>query len=154
MKRFALLLAVGIAAGAGCAERAAEPLPAGHPADPASAESPVPTPVESLRIDGPAVVAAAPARDGAHRHAPTDEEAANIRKLPQADQKAALAQGVCAVGGEPLGSMGVPIRMTADGRTVFLCCKGCEPEFRRDPAAILRKLLAAPPRPAEKGGDR
>lgn len=63
--------------------------------------------------------------------------------LSEADRIAALAQKVCPVSGEPLGSMGTPIKVTADGRDVFLCCESCKEKFEANPAEFLAKLDAA-----------
>ena len=60
----------------------------------------------------------------------TENEIAEIRKLPMREQSVALAQKVCPVSGEHLGSMGKPFKVAADDRVVFLCCEGCEEEFR------------------------
>jgi len=49
----------------------------------------------------------------------------NIAKLPPEDQKLALAQRICPVAGEPLGSMGVPIKIELECQVVFLFCKAC-----------------------------
>ena len=46
-------------------------------------------------------------------------------KQKETDRLLIAAQEICPVTGEPLGSMGGPVKATADGRTVFLCCKGC-----------------------------
>lgn len=46
-------------------------------------------------------------------------------KLSAADRELATAQKLCPVSGEPLGSMGVPIKVTDDGRHLFICCDGC-----------------------------
>ena len=76
----------------------------------------------------------------------SDEEVASIKKLPsEDDQKAALAQKICLVGedeGKPnhLGSMGTPIKETVKGKTIFLCCKGCVDDFKKDPDKYLSKL--------------
>lgn len=75
----------------------------------------------------------------------TPEEIAEIKKLPEADQELALAQKVCAVGeeeGHPnhLGTMGKPIKVSADGKTAFLCCAGCKADFEKDPAAAFAKI--------------
>ena len=43
----------------------------------------------------------------------------------EADRILIAAQDVCPVTGEPLGSMGAPVRAKSGERTVFLCCKGC-----------------------------
>jgi hypothetical protein len=72
----------------------------------------------------------------------TAEEIAAIKTLPAADQAIALQQKVCPVSGSHLGDegMGAPVKITAEGRTFFLCCKGCEDEVKADPKAIIAKL--------------
>ncbi|MFO0848558.1 MAG: hypothetical protein U0871_08385 [Gemmataceae bacterium] len=42
--------------------------------------------------------------------------------------------------GEPLVSMGGPVRVDLDGRPVFVCCKACEKPLRKSPAEYLAKL--------------
>lgn len=71
-------------------------------------------------------------------------EKANIGQLPPEDAKLALEQKICPVTKEHLGdeAMGVPIKVTADGMTAFLCCDGCKADFEKDPKkymAILKK---------------
>jgi hypothetical protein len=68
------------------------------------------------------------------------DEIAKIEELPEADRGAALAQKVCPVSQENLGSMGAPIKKVVNGRTVFVCCKGCVKELEEDPEAFLAKL--------------
>lgn len=46
----------------------------------------------------------------------------------------------CVVSGETLGSMGSPIEVQVEGRTVLLCCSGCEASLRDDPEPYLAKL--------------
>ena len=74
----------------------------------------------------------------------TPDEIANIKKLPEADQAAALAQKVCLVNEEEgmnhLGAMGVPVKRVVKGRTVFLCCKSCIKDLETDPDKYLAKL--------------
>ena len=48
-----------------------------------------------------------------------------IAILPESEQEAALRQRICPVTGEPLGSMGKPIKVTVAGRSLFVCCQGC-----------------------------
>ena len=48
----------------------------------------------------------------------------------------------CPVTGKPLGSMGPPVKVAIAGRTVSLCCAGCEPALRKDPQKYLPKLLS------------
>lgn len=66
----------------------------------------------------------------------------NLAKLPPEDKKLAEAQRVCAVTEEPLGSMGVPIKLTLDGQPVFLCCGGCKKKAESDPAGSAKKAIA------------
>lgn len=70
----------------------------------------------------------------------TPKQVAAINELPDAkDREAALAQKVCLISGKPLGGMGMPFKVTADGKTGFLCCDGCKEEFDKDPKAALAK---------------
>ena len=72
----------------------------------------------------------------------SDAEVAEIKKLPAADQAAALAQKVCPITEEHLGNpdMGPPIKVTADGVTAYLCCESCTKKFQKDPKAALAKI--------------
>lgn len=71
----------------------------------------------------------------------SDEEIAGINKLADPkDRELALAQKVCPISGENLGGMGAPIKVVADGKTAFLCCKGCKKDFDKDPKAALAKI--------------
>ncbi len=45
--------------------------------------------------------------------------------------------------GKDLGSMGTPERVVVSGRTVFLCCGGCEAWLRREPEKYLAKIPSA-----------
>jgi len=84
--------------------------------------------------------AGAPKEKAAGARTPSDKELAAIKKLPAAEQAAALAQKVCPISGDPLGSMGKPQKVTAEGKSAFLCCEGCEEDFRKDPKAALAKI--------------
>jgi hypothetical protein len=70
----------------------------------------------------------------------SEEEVAEIKKLPAGDAELALKQLVCPVSEENLGSMGVPVKVTAAGQTFFLCCKGCNKDVQKDPEAVVAKL--------------
>jgi YHS domain-containing protein len=70
----------------------------------------------------------------------TDEELAAIKELPAAEQAAAQSQLVCPVSDENLGSMGKPFKVTAEGRTFYLCCNNCEKKLKADPKAYVAKL--------------
>jgi hypothetical protein len=60
--------------------------------------------------------------------------------LSDADRAAAVAQKICPVSDEALGSMGTPLKVTVEGRDVFLCCEGCRDQLQADPAKYLAKL--------------
>jgi Cu(I)/Ag(I) efflux system membrane fusion protein len=63
--------------------------------------------------------------------------------LATTDRLLAEQQKVCPVTGEPLDSMGGPIRVEIAGRVVFLCCKSCEAPLRKNPEKYLAKLPPA-----------
>lgn len=113
----------------GCEPAAAPteaPAPAATPGDAA------PTKIESLPVEK---------KEGAAADVKlSDEELAEIKKLPAAEQPIALAQKVCPVTDAHLGEMGVPIRQEVDGKVFFLCCGGCTGQVKSDPAGVLAKL--------------
>lgn len=85
--------------------------------------------------------AQAPAAGAVKTVSLNSEEKAEIAKLTdKADQDAATAQGKCPVSGENLGSMGVPIKLTAEGKSLYVCCKGCTKDFEKDPKGVFAKL--------------
>ncbi len=124
----------------GCGEPAG-PAPATTPAttSPAPAAPSTDAPkgeseIKSLPVD--------PAKKGADASAPklSDEEIAEIKKLPADEQPIALAQVTCPVSGDNLGAMEKPIKQVVDGQTFFLCCSGCEKAVKSNPAGVLAKL--------------
>ena len=127
MKFMTRLFALGFLAIAGCGGSNA-PAPSATET-PASASTAIATPVSP---------APAPA---AKTVSLTADEKGEIAKLAdKADQDSALAQATCPVSGENLGSMGVPIKVSAEGKTAYLCCKGCNKDFEKDPKAVFAKL--------------
>ena len=102
----------------------------GHQAgrDEAGAETRRPTPAAGRRSS------TSPGRSSARRRWP------NINKLDEADRKLALEQKLCAVQGSHLGGMGKPFKVVLNGKTVFLCCDGCEEEAKAKPDETLAKL--------------
>jgi hypothetical protein len=68
------------------------------------------------------------------------DEVAEVKQLPAGEAEQALQQLVCPVSGENLGSMGKPVKVTAEGQTFFLCCKGCSSDVKENPAAVIAKL--------------
>jgi len=70
----------------------------------------------------------------------TSEDLAQIAKLPADDKALAMAQIVCPVSGEHLGSMGAPVKVTAEGKTFLLCCKSCNADVKKNPKEVVAKL--------------
>lgn len=75
-------------------------------------------------------------------HAASDDsDIANaLASLSAEDRAVAEKQKMCLVGGEPLGSMGAPVKVTVQGRDVFVCCEGCTDALKADPDKFLAKL--------------
>jgi len=67
----------------------------------------------------------------------------NLAKLSPEDRALAEKQKTCPVSDAPLGSMGVPYKVTVKGRTVFLCCEGCEGGLKKEPDKYVAKLNRA-----------
>jgi hypothetical protein len=53
-----------------------------------------------------------------------------LSQLLEEDRKLTEAQRICPASGEPLGSMGPPIKLTVGDRSLFICCDGCETDAR------------------------
>ena len=64
--------------------------------------------------------------------APEPEE-----KAPSAEAPALKAQETCPVMG---GKIDKTIYADYQGKRVYFCCKGCEPEFEQDPEKYLKVL--------------
>lgn len=66
---------------------------------------------------------------------------AALGKLPEADRAAAESQRWCAVlENNRLGSMGTPVKVTVNGKVVFLCCAGCKAKATANGPATLAKV--------------
>ena len=76
---------------------------------------------------------------GDHDH-DADDVAANLAKLSDSDRALAVKQQVCLVGDEPLGAMGVPIKLDVDGTPIFICCAGCEDAILADKEKFVNLL--------------
>ncbi len=72
----------------------------------------------------------------------TADDLPGLKGLDEADRKLAEQQKICPVSGNPLGTMGTPVKMTVKGRVFFLCCDGCKEEVDKDPDGVLKKLDA------------
>jgi hypothetical protein len=137
--RFRSLALVAVAAAfpffAGCADKPAEA--------PTTEETVAVEEVEEVEVPPVTTDGAAPAAtDGAAMDAASTEVTAAMAELDEADRTAALAQKICPVSDEALGSMGKPLKVEVEGRTVFICCEGCRDPLLKEPAKYLAKLDA------------
>jgi hypothetical protein len=107
-----------------------------EPAKPSISAAPAP----GKKTDDAPIVEGPSAKPAAAAAKLTEDELAEIKKLPQAEQDAAIAQVVCPVSSENLGGMGKPVKVTAEGRSFYLCCKNCEKDVKDDPKGVLAKL--------------
>ncbi len=69
----------------------------------------------------------------------------NLSKLSPEDLKLAEKQGFCPIyesgsGPDPLGSYGVPVKMTLNGQTFFVCCEDRVKKAQANPAKTLANL--------------
>ncbi len=120
--------------------------PTAKPASPGASDTKAPSssPADSKdsaapSLEGPKSDASPAAGDG-KAVTLTSAEVANVKKLPADDQPAALKQLVCPVSGEHLGSMGTPVKVSAENRTFYLCCKSCQDDVKADPKGVIAKL--------------
>lgn len=111
--------------------------------------------VDKLLKRGPDKPAKATDGDRADKQERTIASA--LAKLSAEDRKLAEAQRFCPILPDSrLGSMGVPIKLTLEGKTAFLCCAACKGKATKDPAATLQKVdkllkqSAEPQAPAAK----
>lgn len=101
--------------------------------------------VEVLKEQTKQATQKSPAAGGPALPNPSDPKADKIKaalaKLSSANRKAAELQKECPINeGSLLGSMGVPIEITLDGQSVFLCCSACEEDALADPRGTLEKV--------------
>ena len=94
---------------------------------------------ESPKLEGPKSDAGK--GDSAAAKLSADEIAA-IKELPAAEQEAALKQAVCPVSSHNLGEMGKPVKVSAEGRTFYLCCDDCQEKVKTDAKGVIAKLDA------------
>lgn len=64
-----------------------------------------------------------------------------VFKTVAADQPFIAAQKTCPVMDEPLGGMGAPLKVHAEGKAIYICCAGCAKKIQAEPAKYL-KILA------------
>lgn len=113
--------------------------PEAKPETPAAKEESAPPAIEAPKVEPPAKDEAA--KSAAVQLSPA--ELAEIKKLANpADQAAAIKQAICPISGGHLGDpdMGAPVKVSAEGQSFFICCKGCEKEALANAKDILAKL--------------
>lgn len=77
--------------------------------------------------------------DGANQ-TKMDAMKAELAKLSPDEAASAERQHVCPVSGEMLGTMGPPLKVDVNGRTVWICCDGCKNKLLANPSEYLAKL--------------
>ncbi len=97
----------------------------------------------------PAPVQDAATTDSAVDEEPQSEIDGELAKLSDADRTLAEVQKVCPVSGEPLGSMGAPIEVTVEGRSLFVCCEGCVEDAKKNFDQYIAELESASASTAE-----
>lgn len=63
-----------------------------------------------------------------------------LKELSPEDYESAMAQHMCPVSGEMLGTMGAPEEVDVSGKSVWICCDGCKDKLLADPEKYLAKL--------------
>jgi hypothetical protein len=96
--------------------------------------------IASFVLGGIAAFLGCSARQPAAEPTAQSEIELELAKLSPDDQKLAIAQKICPVSGEPLGSMGKPIKIEQNGRVLFICCAGCEEDVQKDFEGNLKKV--------------
>jgi hypothetical protein len=85
-----------------------------------------------------------------------DSSASEIEKalasLSAEDKELVVMMGDCPVSGEPLGSMGTPLKVTKGDRSLFICCEGCREMAEKNFDDYIAKVDAkkASAEPAEE----
>ena len=110
---------------------------------------------ESNPVTPPATPASDTAEDHAdHDHADHGDHAtadadspmakmmSSLKDLSPEDHMSAMAQHMCPVSGEMLGTMGAPEKVDVNGKSVWICCDGCKDKLLADPDKYLADLKA------------
>lgn len=70
----------------------------------------------------------------------SEEVRPGVFKTVAADQPFIAAQQKCPVMDEPLGGMGAPLKVHANGKAIYICCAGCAKKIQAEPAKYLQIL--------------
>jgi hypothetical protein len=63
-----------------------------------------------------------------------------LAELPPDDRAAVIKQQVCPVSGKKLGTMGPPLNIEFQNRSVWICCSACKEELIANFDTFLEKL--------------
>lgn len=91
-------------------------------------------------IGVPQLIDPGPGSPQSRAHEEAKEIVKALSRLSPADRALVEKQKVCVVADMPLGSMGTPVKVDVNGKTVFICCEGCRGRLLADGANYLRKL--------------
>jgi YHS domain-containing protein len=97
---------------------------------------------QSAKDQNPSTPATSPPKTESTDQSSPDVSA-GLAELSVEDRELAKIQRTCPVSGELLGAMGKPFKTTVKGKTVFLCCEGCEHDLKENPDKYLAKLKDA-----------
>jgi YHS domain-containing protein len=75
--------------------------------------------------------------------APVATQAAEEKAPAAAAVPADYPLKTCPVSGEALGEMGKPVKVTHNGTDVYLCCKSCAKDFKKDPDKFTKMVTDA-----------
>ncbi|MGB7327989.1 MAG: hypothetical protein WBD31_24150 [Rubripirellula sp.] len=78
--------------------------------------------------------------DHASADSPMAKMMPGLKELSPEDYKSAMAQHMCPVSGEMLGTMGAPEKVDVNGKSVWICCDGCKDKLLADPEKYLAKV--------------
>jgi hypothetical protein len=65
---------------------------------------------------------------------------AALARLSPEDRRLAEEQVYCPETEQPLGAMGVPVKVTVNGQTVFVCCQSCVDDAKSHGDQLLHKI--------------
>jgi RND family efflux transporter MFP subunit len=99
--------------------------------------TPLPTGEAAIKTVAPVVKAEKPTK----KKDPDARIKAALAKLSAEDRELAEQQRLCPILEDSrLGSMGVPVKLTIKGETVFICCAACKEEAQSNANETLRKV--------------
>ena len=134
------------------ADKPKDAMPEATPPKEAMPKDEVPKEAGELKLDPPAVTPPAAKDEGADKkEEPKKDEAASkttlnaeelaeLASLSPEDKELALKQLTCPVSGEHLGSMGAPLKVSAEGKSFLICCDGCNKEVKANSKEVVAKL--------------